>query len=96
MNENAFLAIFPFLFIGLWLLATTMAWLLSGWRNLQARFPDRDEEPLERLRFQSAVFGGSFFGANYGSCLRFDVCRTGLRVAVWRIFAPWSRPFFVP
>ena len=96
MNDTAFLAIFPFLFIGIWLLATTMIWLLAGWRSLQERFPDRDELPLARLRFQSAIFGGSFFGASYGNCLRFGVCRSGLRVAVWRVFAPWSRPFFVP
>ena len=90
------LAILPFFFIGAWLLSTTAIWLLSGWSRLQDHFPDRDEVPLERLRFQSAIFGRSFFGANYGSCLRFDVCRGGLRVAVWRVFAPWSRPFFVP
>ena len=96
MNENAFLAIFPFLFIGFWLIVTTILWLLSGWKALQDRFPDRDEVPLKRLHFQSATFGSGFFGTNYGGCLRFDVCSLGLRVAVWRIFGPFSRPFFVP
>ena len=96
MNENAFLAIFPFLFIGGWLIITALLWLFSGWKALQDRFPDHDELPLKRMHFQSATFGDGFFGSNYGGCLRFDVCRSGLRVAVWRIFGPLSQPFFVP
>ena len=101
MNDTAFVAIFPFFFIGMWLLVTTVLWWFSGWRALQERFPDREEQPVDRLHFRSGMLGqGSVWNpwgtVNYGSCLRFDICRGGLRVAMWRIFAPFSRPFFVP
>ena len=33
---------------------------------------------------------------NYGNCLRFDVCKSGFRVKVWRKFGPFERPFLVP
>ena len=42
---------------GIWLLVTTLLGWLSGWFTLQEVYPDRSEEPLERLRFQSARLG---------------------------------------
>ncbi len=101
MNGNAFLGVFPFLFIGMWLGITSLLSLFSGWRTLQTQFPDRDEIPTLRLRMQSAQMGrrsrhNPWGGVSYGSCLRFDVCPTGLRVAVWRIFGIFDRPFLVP
>ncbi|WP_309621774.1 hypothetical protein [Novosphingobium sp.] len=98
MNQNALLAIFPFLFVGLWVGSTALLGAMSGWYRLQDRFPDRPEQqPIIRLRFQSASFGDSRFAvANYGNCLRYDVCPSGLRVGISRIFGPFSRPFFVP
>ena len=101
MNEKAFLAIFPFLFVGMWLLITTALWWLSGWKTLQDRFPDKDETPLKRLRFQSALLGkGSMWNpwgnVNFGNCLRLDICQSGLRIAIWRIFGLFARPIMVP
>ena len=101
MNGTAFLAIFPFLFIGMWLVITTMLTYFSGWEKLRERFPDHEETPRRRLRFQSGLFGkGSMWNpwgnVSYRNCLRFDICRSGLRVAIWRIFGPFSGPFMVP
>jgi hypothetical protein len=101
VNENAFFGIFPFAFIGMWLLITTILGIVSGWRALVERFPDSQDPALERLHFQSAAIGtGSFFNpwgnVSYSSCLRFDVCHTGLRVKIWRIFSPFEKPFLVP
>ncbi len=97
MNKAALAAIFPFAFLAFWFAVTWLIGNMSGWFRLQERFPDREEAPLKRLRMQSAGFGdGMFTRANFGNCLRFDVCATGLRVSIWRIFSPWSRPFFVP
>jgi hypothetical protein len=101
MNDNAFLAVFPFLFIGMWLLITTTLGHFAGWSALRQRFPDRDEAPLRRMHFQSASLGkGSSWnpwgGVSYSSCLRFDICQTGLRVAIYRLFNPFEGPFLVP
>ena len=96
VNETALFAIFPFLFVGIWLLATTTLWWLSGWGTMQEKFPDRLDAPIKRLRFQSAMLGKSGLNVRHGNCLRLDLCRGGLRVAIWRIFGPFSKPFFIP
>lgn len=101
MNENAFLASFPFLFIGMWLAVTTLLWVLSGWNTLQVRFPNKAEMPLRRMRFQSGMLGkgglwNPWGNVNYGNCLRIDICQSGLRVAIWRVFGLSARPFLVP
>ena len=101
INETALFAIFPFLFVGMWLLVTTLLWWLSGWGALQEKFPDKDEAPLKRLRFQSGLLGkgglwNPWGNVNYGNCLRLDLCPGGLRVAIWRIFGLFSKPFFIP
>lgn len=67
--------------VGLWLAITGILGLFSGWYRLQGAFPDRPEEPVERLRFQSAAMGG----ANFGNCLTFDLCPGGLRVSMMRL-----------
>lgn len=97
-EELIFLAVFPFLFLGFWLAITTILARLSGWPDLQARYPDMPEtRRLERLHFQSGSMGDRpFGGVQYGGCLTFDVCSSGLRVKVWRIFGPFLKPIFVP
>jgi hypothetical protein len=87
------LVIIPVAFVGIWLLVTTMIWLISGWPGLSARFPDRDEPPLATFRLQSGLMGGM---ARMRNALTFSPCRTGLRVGIMRLLAPFSRPFFVP
>lgn len=101
MNDSAFLAIFPFLFVGMWLFVTSILSLFAGWAALREQFPNRDEAPLKRLRFQSGLIGkgkmwNPWGNVNYGNCLQLDICPSGLRVAIWRFFGPFSPPFFVP
>lgn len=97
MNDNVLLALFPFFFAAMWCLGMWTTALFSGWRSLQERYPDRIDQPVERLRFQSGNMG-RFMGAgiNFGNCLTFDVCRSGLRVSVWFVFRMFQQPFFVP
>ena len=101
MNDAAWAALIPFLFIGIWLIVSLATYHFSGWAKLVERFPDRLDQPLRTLRFRSGRLGkGSRWnpwgGVRYGGCLRFDICRNGLRIAAWRIFLPFSQPFLVP
>jgi len=89
--------VFPIFFIGLWLAVTTVLGRASGWKFLQGAYPDRIETPLVRLQLQSGSMGGRWgMPVNFNGCLRYDVCPTGLRVAIWRIFGWFQQPFFVP
>src|SRR4051812_2606582 len=92
-SDATFLSFFPVFFIGLWLLVTTILGVLSGWFELQGRFPDPGERPLLKLGMQSGSMG---LGVNFNGVLTLSACPTGLRVAVWRIFGPFERPFVVP
>lgn len=97
MNENVFLGLFPFIFVGMWLLICWVLGQRSGWFRLAERFPDRLGRPLDTMRLQSAAFGKSMIGAvNFGNCLTFGVMPDGLRVSVWKVFGPFSKPFLVP
>lgn len=84
-----FLIVFPLF----WLLVTSLLGALSGWFDLQKRFPDRIEPARERLFGLSAIMG---LGINLGFALNLDVCPTGLRFSLLRILGPFQRPFFVP
>lgn len=97
MSDNAILGLMPFFVIAMWCLGMWTTALFSGWRALQERYPDRLDQSLERLRFQSANMG-KFLGAgvNFGNCLTFDICRSGLRVSIWFVFSLFQNPFFVP
>jgi hypothetical protein len=83
---------FPVFFVGIWLLVVTILSAVSGWKGLSSRFPDRDDEVLATFRMAS----GFMRGVRMNNILSFTVCRTGLRVAMWKLFAPFDRPFFVP
>jgi hypothetical protein len=82
-----------FFFAALWLLITTLLAGLSGWLGLARRFPDRAETPRFQLKGQSAAMG---MGVQLRGILTFSACPSGLRVTIWRAFAPFSKPFFVP
>ncbi len=88
-----FLAFFPVLFIGMWLAITTFLGLLSGWFSLASKYPDRNEQPILRMRHQSGTMG-LVVGMN--GVLSLSACPSGLRVGIFRIFGPFSRDFFVP
>jgi hypothetical protein len=76
----------------LWLAVTTLLGLLSGWFRLAARFPDRSEQAVLRLRGQSGSMG---LGVRMNTALRLSVCSSGLRVGMIRILGPFCRDFFV-
>lgn len=91
-QEAIFFIVFPFLFIGMWLLITTILSGLAGWRGLVERYPDRLEPPLVKLGGQSGVVGM----VNYNGCLNLAACRSGLRVSVWKLFGLFDKPFLAP
>lgn len=84
---------FPLAFVALWLTVTTILALLSGWFRLMAEYPDQSIEPVLRLRGQSGTMG---LGVGMQGILTLNVCPTGLRIGMMRIFGPFCRDFFVP
>lgn len=97
MDDNVILGLFPFFFISMWCLAMWTTAVFSGWRTLQERYPDRLDQSVERLSFRSGNMGRFLgTGINFGNCLTFDICRSGLRVSVLFILALFQKPFFVP
>ena len=97
MNNNVILGLFPFFFVWIWCFAMWTTAVFSGWRVLQKRYPDRLDQSLERLRFRSGNMGGFLgTGINFGNCLTFDICRSGLRVSVLFILSLFQKPLFVP
>jgi hypothetical protein len=85
--------LFPLFFAGMWLAVTSVIAVMSGWFELQSRYPDRSEEPIRRWAMASGRLGPL---AQYSSCMVLAVCPSGLRVGVWRVFGPFCRNFFVP
>jgi hypothetical protein len=89
-----FLIVFPFLFVGMWILVTTVLGFMSGWFRLQEWYPDDgNDEPLLKLGWQSGSMG---LGVGFNRCLTFTATRRGLSVRVWRIFGPFQRPLLFP
>jgi hypothetical protein len=91
--EQNFAVFFPLFFAVVWLAASTLVALLSGWFRLMARYPDRAGEPILRMRGQSGTMG---LGVHMRGILTLSVCPSGLRVGMMRIFGPFCRDFFVP
>jgi hypothetical protein len=85
--------LFPLYFAALWLTVTTVLGVLTGWFGMMQRFPDRDETALATLRRQSGIMG---FWVAMSRILSLSPCPSGLRVAIMRLFGPFSRPFLVP
>ncbi|HSZ51754.1 MAG TPA: hypothetical protein VK801_09310 [Caulobacteraceae bacterium] len=88
-----FFLFLPLSLIAIWLFVVAILSLMSGWLDLMSRFPDRPEAALARLDFQSGMMGA---GVRMGGILTLTACPSGLRVAIWRLFGPFCRPFFVP
>lgn len=85
---------FPVFFVGMWLSVTTIFGLISGWFNLQQRFPDDgNEEPLLKLASQSGSMG---FGVSMSGILRLRAYRSGLGVRISRLFGPFQKPLKIP
>jgi hypothetical protein len=92
-SANEFGKYFPILFIGLWLLVTSLLGLLSGWYFLMIRYPDCREAPILKLRWQSGTMG---LGVGMRGILSLGACPSGLRIGISRIFGLFCRAFFVP
>lgn len=90
-----FWRLFPVLFIGMWLVVASLLGLMSGWYGLMERYPDRRETASARIGLLSGVMGRGI-GVSLGGILTLAACPSGLRVSIWRIFGPFSRPFLVP
>jgi len=85
---------FPFLFVGMWLIVTTMLGFMSGWFNLQQWYSDEGrDEPLVKLGGQSGAMG---LGVSFSGCLVLRSYPSGLGLAVWRIFGPFQKPLLIP
>ena len=84
--------IFPVFFVTLWLLVTTLLGLFSGWYLLMRKYPNREEEPLLQLKWQSGMMGL----VGMSRILNIAVCPSGLRIGMMRIFGLFCRDFFVP
>jgi len=86
--------VFPFLFVGMWLLISTVLGSISGWFNLQQWYPDDgSEEPLLKLGGQSGSMGA---GVALNGILKLRAYPSGLGVGIWRIFGPFQKPLRIP
>lgn len=86
--------LFPIVFAAFWLAITWMIGWLSGWHKLADHFPNRPETALKEFSWRSGRMGA--LGSRYKNILTFGVCRSGLRISVFWMFAASNRPFFVP
>jgi hypothetical protein len=85
---------FPFFFVGMWLVVTTLLGFMSGWFGLQKWFPDDgSEEPLLKLGGQSGSMGA---GVALSGVLKLRAYPSGLGVGIRRIFAPFQKPLKIP
>jgi hypothetical protein len=84
---------FPLCFAAIWIAATISLGAMSGWYSLAAAYPDRDEPAEQTFLSVSGMMGA---WVSFSRVLSIDVCPSGLRVRIWRIFGPFCRPFFVP
>ncbi|WP_108787493.1 hypothetical protein [Erythrobacter sp. Alg231-14] len=87
---------FPFFFFAMWIVTTALLPRISGWARLEDELPDRPDPAHAKLRFEAFYLGRGKLGVSYRGCVTFEVCQTGLRVRVWKLFAPFSRPIFIP
>lgn len=84
---------FPLFFVGIWVAVTILSGFLTGWYALMRQYPDRPEDPLLKLRWQSGSMGLSI---RLNGILTLSACPSGLRVGMLRLFGIFCRDFFVP
>jgi hypothetical protein len=85
---------FPFFFVGMWLVVTTMLGFMSGWFGLQQWYADDGtEEPLLKLGGQSGSMGA---GVALSGILNLRAYPSGLGVGIWRVFGPFQKPLKIP
>jgi hypothetical protein len=87
------LPLFPIFFAAVWLFASVILGLMTGWFSLQQWYEEPSGKPLLQMR---GLSGGMGFGVSLGGILRLGAHPTGLAVGISRVFAPFQRPFLVP
>ncbi|KEO91657.1 hypothetical protein EH31_03010 [Erythrobacter longus] len=85
----------PVLVAAIWFVVTALLPKLTGWAVLEEHYPDRDEAAIQTLRFNGFYLGKEKLGVSYRGCVTFEVCKRGLRVRIWKLFAPLSSPIFI-
>lgn len=95
MNDDQLLSpyVFPIFFIGMWLAVSTVLGLMSGWFSLQRQYAPGNEPALLTLRGRSGSMG---MGVGLKGIITLRACRSGLRISIWKVFAPFQRPILIP
>jgi hypothetical protein len=95
-DTRGFVAWFPLLFIGVWLLVCALISLTGGWHRLAARFPASSGIDGEAFRFASMSLGSGLFPVRYRNTLFVMVGRSGLGLSVFFPFRVLHPPLFIP
>jgi hypothetical protein len=93
-------ALFPALFLGLWLAVTSVLSILGGWRGLSERFQAPEEfklQPEDRFRGRSLQMRGfGVFPVNYSNCITIGITDQGFYLVPFFIFRFLHRPLLIP
>ena len=82
-----FLPAFPLLFVGMWIVASTVLGFLAGHMTLLARFPPVDEPEEESFGWAS----GRVRGVSFSNALHVGIGARGLHLAANWLFRPVFR-----
>lgn len=75
---------FPVVFVGMWVLVSTLLWFVCGFATLLARFPPADVPREKRYSFAS----GTIRGVPANSALHVAISARGLHLAMNALFRP--------
>jgi hypothetical protein len=76
----------------IWFSLSMLIGLFSGWYALARAYPDRPERGVARRARVNATMGS----ATLNGLLSIEVCPSGLRFALNRLFVPFAHRFLVP
>ncbi len=92
INQN-FPVIFPFFFVGMWVLVSYWIALVGGWRLLAKRFRLQGTFTGQKWRMQSARMR---WLTQYNNVLTIGADSAGLFMVPLFLFRAWHPPLFVP
>lgn len=92
IGDTVQVVLFFLFFAGFWVFVTWSLGKKAGWFRLAERYPDQEEGAVRRLRCQSGQLGG----VAMSGILHLDVCPSGLRIAMLKLFGLFHRKIFVP
>jgi hypothetical protein len=90
--KNLFPALFPFFFIGMWILVLKKLSSMSGWATLAEHFHFQEKFEGKYYRFQSARLKK----VNYSSTLEIGMNEMGLYMVPIILFRLFHQPLFIP